>query len=90
MFINYRPVSILPIFSKIFERVTYIRLLSYINKFHILNDNPFGFRNDHSTPLALLCMQLYDKISSAIDQNKFTIGLFLDLSKAFDTVNHYI
>ena len=88
MFVNYRPVSILPIFSKIFERVIYKRLLSYINKFHILNDNQFGFRKDYSTSLALL--QLYDKISSAIDQNKFTIGIFLDLSKAFDNVNHYI
>jgi retron-type reverse transcriptase len=88
MFVNYRPVSILPIFSKIFERVIYNRLLSYINKFNILNDNQFGFRKDHSTSSALL--QLYDKSSSAIDQNKFTIGIFLDLSKAFDTANHYI
>ena len=67
MFVNYRPVSVLRIFSKIFERVIYNRLLSYINKFHILNDNQFGFRKYRSTSLALL--QLYDKISSAIDQN---------------------
>ena len=85
---NYRPISVLPIFSKVLERVVYNRLLSYMDKFHILIDNQFGFRKDHSASLALL--QLYDKISLAIDQSEFTIGIFLDLSKAFDTVNHNI
>ena len=85
---NYRPVSILPIFSKVLERVIYNRLMSYVDKLHILSENQFGFRRNHSTYLALL--QLYNKISSAIDQNEFTIWVFLDLSKAFDTVDHDI
>ena len=55
---------------------------------NILFDNQYGFRKHHSTALALI--HLYDKLSSAIDNKKFTIGVFIDLSKAFDTVNHEI
>jgi hypothetical protein len=85
---NYRPVSVLPIFSKLLERIVYNRITNYINKHNILFDNQYGFRKNHSTSLALL--HLYDKITSAIDRKEFTIGIFLDLSKAFDTVNHDI
>jgi hypothetical protein len=85
---NYRPISILPILSKVFEKIVYNRLINYIDRFHILIDNQYGFRSGHSTYLALL--QLYNKISSAIDKNEFIIGIFLDLSKAFDTVSHDI
>ena len=87
-FTNYRPVSVLPAFSKILEKVIYNRLLDYLNKHKILSDNQFGFRKHHSTEYALTL--LYDKISSAIDNNELTIGIFIDLSKAFDTVNHQI
>jgi hypothetical protein len=79
---------ILPILSKVFEKIVYNRLINYIDRFHILIDNQYGFRSGRSTYLALL--QLYNKISSAIDKNEFTIGIFLDLSKAFDTVSHDI
>ena len=58
---NYRPVSVLPIFSKIFERVVYNRLISYVDRLNILTENQYGFRKDHSTSLALL--DLYNKIS---------------------------
>ncbi len=88
LFQNYRPVSVLPIFSKLFERVIYKRLIDYINKHNILFDNQYGFRKGHSTSLAQ--MHLYDKITSGIDRKEFTVGIFLDLSKAFDTVNHDI
>ena len=84
---NYRPVSILPSFSKFLERV-YNRLLSYLNRFKILCDNQYGFRKNHSTSFALI--DLYDKISDAIDSKETSVGIFLDLSKAFDTVNHNI
>ena len=57
-------------------------------KCNILFDNQYGFRKHHSTALALI--HLNDKLSSAIDNKKFTIGVFIDLSKAFDTVNHEI
>ena len=88
VFSNYRPISVLPFFSKVFEKVVYKRLFNYFNKFDILFQNQYGFRKGHSTSLAL--HHLYDKISAAIDHKKFTAGIFLDLAKAFDTVNHDI
>jgi hypothetical protein len=62
--------------------------LEYFNKYNILSDKQYGFRKKHSTSLALV--DLYDKISTAIDQKEIAVGIFLDLSKAFDTVNHSI
>ena len=88
LFTNYRPVSVLPSFSKFLERIIYNRLVHYLQSFNILCDNQYGFRKDHSTSLAII--DLYDKISTAFDQGEFAIGLFLDLSKAFDTVDHAI
>ena len=63
-------------------------MINFLNKFNILSNNQYGFRKNHSTAYALI--QLYDKLSDAIDQRKVTLGLFIDLSKAFDTVNHDI
>ena len=85
---NYRPVSVLPVFSKVFERVVYKRLLLHLNEFSILYTRQFGFRQKHSTSQAII--QLIDKITEAIDKKEYTLGIFLDLSKAFDTVNHQI
>ena len=87
-FSNYRPVSVLPLFSKILERLMYSRLLSFINKHNILYAYQFGFRNHHSPNLALII--LVDRISKALENGDFVLGLFLDFSKAFDTVNHSI
>ena len=83
---NYRPISVRPIFSKIFEKVVYNRLITYFNKYDILFKNQYGVRKGHSTSLAL--HHLFDNITKAIDQKEYTIGVFIDLSKAFDTVNH--
>jgi len=85
---NYRPISILPVFSKILEKVLYNRLLEFIDKHNILSSNQYGFSKNTSTSMALL--DLFDKISASIENNEYTIGIFLDLAKAFDTVNHDI
>ena len=70
IFTNCRPVSVLPAFSKILERVMYIRLFRFLNNHNILSDNQYGFRKHHSTPYACL----YDKISSAIENKECTVG----------------
>ena len=88
LFTNYRPVSVLPVFSKFLERIVYKRLDSFLNEYKILSCNQCGFTKNHSTAYALI--QLYDKLSNAIDQGKVTLGLFIDLSKAFNKVNHDI
>ena len=87
-FQNNRPFSVLPIFSKLLERIVYNRIINYVDKFVIISDHQYGFRKNNSPSQALL--QLYNKISAAIDRKEFTVGIFLDLSKAFDTVNHDI
>ena len=87
IFTNYRPVSVLPAFSKILDRVMYNRLLRFLNNHNILSDNQYGFRKHHFTACALAW--LYDKISSAIENKECTVGIFIDLSKAFDSVDHY-
>ena len=66
----------------------YNRLLRFLNNHNILSDNQYGFRKHHSTSYALAC--LYDKISSAIENKECRVGIFIDLSKAFDTVDHNI
>jgi hypothetical protein len=83
---NYRPISILPIFSKIFERIMYNRLLNYLQTKDILAQNQYGFRDKHSTYMALL--SLVDDISEELNNKNYSIGIFIDLSKAFDTINH--
>lgn len=85
---NYRPVSILPLFSKIFEKIMYARLMSFINKHNLLYNLQFGFRKGYNTNLALIT--LIDKLSEALDNGNHVVGVFLDFSKAFDTVNHNI
>ena len=85
---NYRPVSVLPVFSKILERLVQIRLNAFIEKFNILYQYQFGFRKGHSTNTALIV--LTEKITQAIEKGEMVLGVFLDFSKAFDTVNHTI
>ena len=78
---NYRPVSVLPVFSKFLEKAVYNCLIRFFYKYEILYNNQCGFRKKHSTSLALLYP--HDKITTVIDERKHTVRIFLDLSKNF-------
>lgn len=88
LFSNYRPICILPFFSKVMERLFHTRLVSYLTKFSLLSPKQYSFRPGYSAELALLT--LTDKIKNAIDQGLLVGGVFIDLTKAFDTINHKI
>jgi hypothetical protein len=88
IFNNYRPISVLSILSKIFERVFYSRLIDFLNREKILYDKQFGFRKDRSTQMPLIL--IVDQILNAFERGDFVLGVFLDFSKAFDTVDHHI
>jgi len=85
---NYRPISKLTCYSKILERAMYNRLSNFLENNDLLYNKQFGFRKNHSTSYAI--MEVVDKITEAIDKRQITIGVFLDLSKAFDTIKHDI
>ena len=85
---NYRPISLLSVFSKIFERIMYSKLYSFLEKYNIIYKRQFGFREKHSTNHALA--NLIETIKSFLDNNFFVCGIFIDLKKAFDTVDHDI
>ena len=85
---NYRPITVLSFFSKIFEKVAYIHLINFINKHNLLYKYQFGFRREHSTSHALIT--LVNEITKALDEGNLMAGVFIDLKKAFDTVNHSI
>lgn len=85
---NYRPISVLSSVSKIFERIIYNRTINFLNKHNIISDRQFGFRQKYSTYMAALDISNF--ISKGFDNNEYTLGIFLDLSKAFDTVDHNI
>ena len=88
VFSNYRPVSLLCSLSKVFEKIMYNRLMPFLKKYKILYKYQFGFRESHSTYLAV--MTLVDKIIKCLEDGEHVIGVFLDFSKAFDTVDHAI
>ena len=88
IFGNYRPVSLLPSVSKVFERVIHNQLYQYFVDNNLLYQNQYGFRKFHSTELA--AMDLVDKIVCAMDRKRVPVTIFLDLSKAFDTLDHGI
>ena len=85
---NYRPISLLTSFSKILEKLIYKRTMTFLTEFNILSGTQFGFRQKHSTTHAFL--KFLDKVAHSIDNKLHTIGIFLDFSKAFDTINHKI
>ena len=85
---NYRPISLLNCFSKIFERLIHKQVINFLHKHALLYQYQFGFRENHSTTSALI--EIIDGIKNDIDKGDFIIGTYLDLKKAFDTVNHPI
>ena len=88
LLVNYRPESVLPVFSKLLERLMYGRITEFINENDVLYNLQFGFRKNPSTTIALTL--LHDKISKSLFDGEYVLGDFLDFSKAFDTVNHDI
>ena len=87
-FDNYRSILVLTCFAKLLEKIMYKRLINFVEKNNILSEHQYGFRKNRSTELAIT--EFIDKITKAIDKGQYTIGIFLDLSKAFDTINHTI
>ena len=85
---NYRPITTLPVLAKLFEKLAHKRMMNFINKFKIINRNQFGFIANHNTSDALL--EFLDNAYDAINNNDVLLAIFLDFSKAFDTVDHQI
>jgi len=83
---NYRPISILPALSKILEKVVKARLLEFLKKYNILYSKQYGFREKLGTNFAVI--EMISQIENAKDAGKTVAGLYIDLRKAFDTVNH--
>ena len=85
---TFRPISLLLIFSKVFERLMYDRLLSFVKKHNLLTPNQYGFQANKSTKLAV--NEITNCIIQSFENKESAFGIFLDFAKAFDTVNHQI
>ena len=88
LFKNYRPISILPTFSKILERLVYNRLYKFLKTHNLLSNSQYGFIKNLSTEQAIL--ELQDSVVKSLAKKQYTIGIFLDLTKAFDSLDHCI
>ena len=85
---NYRPISLLPQFGKLFEKVIKQRIIDFLDENNIISKHQYGFRKSHSTELAITDIQ--NELLQNLDENLITCTIFLDLAKAFDCVNHEI
>ena len=84
----YRPISILPALSWVFEKVAYIQFYDYLVENKLLYPEQYGFRKNHSTELASI--EFIDNVIHKLDKSKFPLSVFLDWSLAFDTLDHSI
>ena len=85
---SYRPISLLPVLGKLFEKVISLRTVNFLDKFKLLSSHQFGFRSKYSTEYAVL--DIYEKLLKNMDDKKTSCAIFLDLAKAFDSVSHDI
>ena len=85
---NYRPISVISVVAKVFERITYGQVYAYLSEHSIISKSQSGFRSIHSTVNALL--EVTDSWAFDIDRGNVNAVVFLDLKKAFDTVDHTI
>jgi hypothetical protein len=85
---NYRPIPLLPTFSKVIEKIIYKGLYSYLNMNNILVKKQFGFRKEPSTEMAMY--NILNNILTSLDKKRYVGSLFCDLQKAFDCVNHKV
>ena len=84
LLVNYRPISLLPTISKVFERVIHDQMYEYFNQFNLLAEQQYGFRKQHSTEYAAI--KLIDHVSKEMEAGKTPTSVYIDLSKAFDTL----
>ena len=85
---EYRPIYVLPVLSKLFEKILYHRVYPCLTEHNLIDKGQYGFRENHSTELAIT--SIYDELLSNLDNKLITCSLFLDLSKAFDCCDHEI
>ena len=85
---NFRPISLLPCISKIIEKCVFKQIFEYFEENNLLYGSQYGYRKNHSTETA--CLELVDKLYKQLDDNQSPFCVFIDLSKAFDTINHKI
>ena len=85
---KFRPISLLNLISKIFEKVLKTKIMDFIDKYNILSPEQFGFTTNSSTELAITT--IYDKFLDNLDKNQYTCAIFLDIKKAFDSLQHKI
>jgi hypothetical protein len=87
-FSNYRPISVLPVLSQVFERVLQGRLLEFLDHQGVVIPGQYGFKSGHS--MAMAVMDMVERLREAWGKKNVALGVFIDLKKAFDTVDHRI